>query len=216
MLTIWGRATSSNVQKVLWVCDEIGVRFERIDAGGSFGRTSEPAYRRMNPNGLVPTLEDDGFILWESNTICRYLANKHQATSLYPGCVALEDVRQRAEIEKWMDWANSHVGPALGPAFHGLVRTPADERDPQAILGSAEKTCAAMQILDQQLATRPYVAGDHLTLADIPLGIHAYRWLHLPWKDVGYERPQMRYLETWYERLTQRAPYRMWVTVPIS
>jgi glutathione S-transferase len=216
MLTIWGRATSSNVQKVLWVCDEIGVRFERIDAGGSHGRTAEPPYRRMNPNGLVPTLEDDGFVLWESNTICRYLANKHQATTLYPGCVSLEDVRQRAEIEKWMDWASSRVAPAMGPGFHGLIRTSAEQRDAAAIRRSAESTAEAMQILDQQLATRPYVAGGQLTLADVPLGILAYRWLHLPWQEVDHQRPQLRYVETWYERLTQRAPYRMWVTIPIT
>lgn len=216
MLTLWGRATSSNVQKVLWVCDEIGVRCERIDAGGPFGRTDEAAYRRMNPNGLIPTLDDEGFILWESNTICRYLANKYQATTLYPGCQSLEDIRQRAEVERWMDWATSTLATAIHPAFLGLVRAAPEQRDVARIRASAEKTAAAFAILNEHLETRPYVVADHLTLADIPLGIFAYRWLQLPWHEVDFRRPTLRYVETWYERLTQRAPFRMWVMAPLK
>ena len=124
MLRIWGRKTSSNVQKVLWVCDEIGVPFERIEAGGSFGRVNDPDYRAMNPNGRVPTIEDDGFVLWESNTICRYLASKHAAHAIYP-----PELRARADVERWMDWGSTTLGPALHQAFWGLARTPAQQRD---------------------------------------------------------------------------------------
>ena len=210
MLRIWGRKTSSNVQKVLWVCDEIGVPFERIEAGGSFGRVNDPDYRAMNPNGRVPTIEDDGFVLWESNTICRYLASKHAAHAIYP-----PQLRARADVERWMDWGSTTLGPALHQAFWGLARTPAPQRDSAAILASAEGAGAALAIVDARLRDRPYLCGDALTLADVATAIHAYRWLNLPLDTAGYRRPDLPNVRRWYEALGQRPAYRKWVMIDI-
>ncbi|MCX7272710.1 MAG: glutathione S-transferase, partial [Burkholderiales bacterium] len=142
MLKIWGRATSSNVQKVTWLLDEIGLAHERIDIGGPFGGNREASYRALNPNGLVPTLQDGDFTLWESNTICRYLANRESAHTLYP-----TDFRARADVERWMDWSTSMLGPALHAAFWGLIRTAPADRDLPAIRASAVKTGEAAEAL---------------------------------------------------------------------
>lgn len=205
MLRIWGRTTSSNVQKVLWLCDELSLPYERIDAGGPFGRTREPAYLAMNPNGLVPTIEDDDFVLWESNTILRYLANRHAAHSWYP-----VDPRSRAQVEKWMDWSAGTLGPALFDAFWQLVRTPEDKRDAGLIAASAGKTGDALRIADAQLAGRDFLCGDAPTLADICVGVHAYRSLALP-----IELPELPAVRSWYQRLAQRKPYQAIVMIPI-
>lgn len=210
MLKIWGRTTSSNVQKVLWTATELGIAFERIDAGGAFGRTSEPAYRAMNPNGLVPTIDDDGFVLWESNTICRYLAAKHGNHSLYP-----DDLRRRADVERWMDWGATVLGPAIFPVFWGLIRTPAEQRDRAAIVAGAEKTAAAMSILDAQLAGRRFLCGDAPTLADVANGTNLYRWLNMDLASAGYQRPELPNVRAWYEQLAARPAYRQWIMVPI-
>ena len=211
MLEIWGRTSSSNVQKLLWLCAEIGLPFQRIDAGGSFGRTNEPGYRAMNPNGLVPTIKDGDFVLWESNTILRYLAAKHAAAMLYPSAL-----RERADIERWMDWGNTAMAPAQGGAFWGLVRAPADQRDPATIVASCEKSAEQMEILNAQLAGRSFVCGEALTLADISLGILAYRWLNLPFETVGYRRPVLANVNAWYDTLAQRPGYRDVVMVTIT
>ncbi|MGA9895937.1 MAG: glutathione S-transferase, partial [Xanthobacteraceae bacterium] len=129
MIKVWGRNTSSNVQKVMWAIGEIGLPHERIDVGGSFGKNREAEYLAMNPNGLVPTLqEEDGFPLWESNTIVRYLAAKHRSTVLEPA-----DLRARALASKWMNWQLSVCGPAITPVFWGMIRTPPEKRDHGAI-----------------------------------------------------------------------------------
>src|ERR687888_713936 len=147
MLKVWGRKNSSNVQKVMWAVGELGLAHERIDIGGPFGKNREPAYLAMNPNGLVPTLEeDDGFLLWESNTIVRYLAAKHEAAVLEPA-----DLQTRALASKWMDWQLTVMGPAITPVFWGLIRTPPEKRDHAAIDAGKTKTTAAAQILDAQL-----------------------------------------------------------------
>ena len=147
MIKIWGRNTSVNVQKVMWALGELGVPHERIDVGGSFGKNNEPAYLAMNPNGLVPTLEEDGFMLWESNSIVRYLAAKYGAGTLEPA-----DLRARARASSWMDWQLSVAAPAITPVFWGLIRTPPEKRDHAAIDAGKDKTIAAMKILDAQLA----------------------------------------------------------------
>lgn len=210
MLKVWGRSTSSNVQKVVWCCDEIGLPYERIDAGGSFGRVNDPDYRAMNPNGRVPTIVDDGFVLWESNTICRYLSAKHGATTVYPTAL-----QARADTERWMDWASTTLGPALHQAFWGLIRTPAAQQDHAAIRTSAEAAAAALSIVDARVADRAFLCGDALTLGDIATGVHAYRWLHLPFDRVGYERPAVPNLRRWHDRLAERAPFRKWVMIEI-
>ena len=144
MIKIWGRNTSSNVQKVMWAIGEIGLPHERIDVGGSFGKNREPAYLAMNPNGLVPTLEEeDGFLLWESNSIVRYLAAKYKSTILEPA-----DLRNARARQKWMDWQLSVCGPAITPVFWGLIRTPPEKRDHAAIEAGKKNTTAAMKMMD--------------------------------------------------------------------
>jgi len=148
VIKIWGRNTSSNVQKVMWAVGEMGLPHERIDIGGPFGKNRDPAYLAMNPNGLVPTLEEeDGFLLWESNTIVRYLAAKHKAAMLEPA-----DLRTRALASKWKDWQLAVAGPAIFECFWGLIRTPPEKRNHAAIEESKKQTSAAVAVMDQQLA----------------------------------------------------------------
>ena len=206
MLRIWGRNNSINVQKVLWCCEELDIRYQRVDVGGSFGGNREPEYLRLNPNGLVPTISDDGFVLWESNAIVRYLAAKHGMGTLCP-----EDLAERADADRWMDWQMGTLWASFRPAFHGLVRTPPEKRDRASITTAISKTAENLAILDANLAGRDYVTGPSLTMADIPLGVTAYRWFTL---DI--ERPAMPNLEAWYERLRARGPYRASVMLPLS
>src|ERR1700724_3788694 len=141
-MKIWGRTTSSNVQKVMWASGEMGLRYERIDVGGPFGKNKEPPYLAMNPNGLVPTLEEeDGFLLWESNSIIRHLAAKHNSATLEP-----VDLKPRALASQWMDWQLSVMGPAITPVFWGLVRTPPEQRDEKAIGEAKTKSTAAIRM----------------------------------------------------------------------
>src|SRR6266516_4728998 len=146
MIKIWGRNTSVNVQKVMWAMSELGLPHERIDVGGAFGKNKEPAYLAMNPNGLVPTLEEDDFLLWESNSIVRYLAAKHGRGTLEPA-----DLRTRASASRWMDWQLTVCAPAIHPLFWGLIRTPLEKRDIAAINAAKEKIIVVMKILDAQL-----------------------------------------------------------------
>src|SRR5205814_8109110 len=170
MLKIWGRNTSSNVQKVMWAVGELGLEHERIDVGGKFGRNKEPVYLAMNPNGLVPTLQDGDLTVWESNTIVRYLAARYGPGKLEPA-----DWKSRALASQWMDWQLSVVAPAIFGAFWGLVRTPPEQRDQAAIAASQAKTTEAMKIRDAALAKHPYVAGASFSMGDVPVGIMAYR-----------------------------------------
>lgn len=202
MLKIWGRTTSSNVQKVMWALGELGVACERIDLGGPFGKNKEAPYLAMNPNGLVPTLEEeDGWILWESNSIVRYLAAKH-------GKLEPADLRHRAQAQKWMDWQLSVAGPAIFPLFWGLVRTPPDKRDPAAIAAGREKIGQALTIMDAQLAKTKFLAGDEFTYGDIPIGPIVHRYLSLV---PPAERANVRNVERWYEAMCARPPYKQHV-----
>jgi glutathione S-transferase len=201
MIKIWGRNTSVNVQKVMWAVGELGLPHERIDVGGAFGKNREPAYLAMNPNGLVPTLEEDGFLLWESNSIVRYLAAKYGAGTLEPA-----DLRARARAGSWMDWQLTVAGPALTPVFWGLIRTPSEKRDHAAIEAGKVKTMAAMTILDAQLGKTAYVAGETLTMGDIPVALMAYRFRRLV-----PERPGLDNLERWFTAIEQRPAFKQHV-----
>jgi glutathione S-transferase len=194
MLKIWGRLSSVNVQKVVWCADEMGLAYERIDAGGQFGVNGTPAYLAKNPNGLVPVIEDDGFVLYESNAIVRYLAARDSADSLWPA-----DLRARADVDRWMEWQSTAFTPAMLAAFWQLVRTPADERDAAAIEASRSKGEKCAAILDAHLAGRRFLTGDAFTAADIVNGCAAHRWLNLPIPRVA--RP---HLERWYTELKSR------------
>ena len=199
---VWGRPTSSNVMKVLWTLDELGLPFERIDVGGAFGRTGTPEYRAMNPTGLVPTLQEGEFTLWESNAICRYLAAVHApGTPLWP-----DDARARANIDHWMDAQQTVLNRPMTAVFWGLVRTPADKRDLTAVAAAIGDAAAAWRIVEAGLHARPFIAGGDFTLCDIPWGVHAHRWFNIDYQ--GLIRPDMPVLRAWYDRLCERPAYR--------
>jgi glutathione S-transferase len=205
MLKIWGRVNSVNVKKALWVIEELGLKYERIDAGMQFGVVQTPEYKRMNPNSLVPTIDDDGFVLWESHAIVRYLAAKHGAGTLWPA-----DLKQRADSDRWMDWAYTFQAQ-FRTVFWGLVRTPPDKRDMTAIEEARKKCAELLAIPDHYLSNRPYFAGNSLTIGDIPFGCHVHLWMRLP-----IERPAHPNLQRWFDRLCARAAYKKIVDIPLS
>ena len=205
MLKILGRRTSANVMKPLWTADELGLDYEQVDVGGEFGGNREPGYLAMNPTGLIPTLVEDDFTLWESNAITRYLCGKYGQGSLYPA-----DPRVRAVADTWMDWQQTACAPMMTPVFWGLVRTPEAERDYGAINAGIERGCEVWGMLDRRLADRAFVAGDEFTMGDIPIGPQAHRWFSLV-----EEHPPMPNLEAWYRRLTERPAFRKNVMIPV-
>jgi glutathione S-transferase len=206
MLTIWGRTNSLNVQKVLWCCAELGIAYERIDAGGQHGVSNTPEYLAMNPNGLVPTIKDDEVVLWESNVIVRYLAAKHGHDTLYPA-----DLQERAEADRWMDWQITTLWAAMRSIFFGYVRTPPEQRDAAALAAAQRSSEQALAILDRHLEGQTFVAGQRFTMGDIPAGISVYRWLALP-----IERPEFRQVTRWYKALTERPGFRTHIMHPLS
>ena len=206
MLKILGRATSSNVQKVLWCCCELGLAFEREDIGGPFGGNDKPEYLALNPNGRVPTIIDDGFVLWESNSCCRYFTAKHAAGTLYP-----DDLQTRADGERWMDWQLTICSPALVPVFWGMIRTAPEDRDMAAIGKARDKLSTVMAILDGGLKGRDFITGSQFTVGDIPIGIAAYRWFAM---DI--EREDYPNLKAWYDRLTRRPAFREHIMQPLE
>ena len=206
MLKLWGRTNSINVQKVLWCIEELGVPYERIDAGLKFGVVDTPEYRRMNPNGLVPTIQDDGFVLWESNAIVRYLAAKHGAGTFWPA-----EPHARADADRWMDWQCTAFTPAQGPAFHGLIRTAPEKRDMNAIAQSITKAETFAALLDAHLSDRNFMAGDAFSVADIAVGCAAHRWLNLP--ITREKRPN---IDRWHATLQARPATANVLVTPVT
>jgi glutathione S-transferase len=205
MLKIWGRVNSVNVKKVLFAAEELGLKYERIDAGREYGVVNTPQYKKMNPNSLVPTIDDGGFVLWESHAIVRYLAAKHGTGTLWP-----VDLKQRADSDRWMDWAFTFQA-SLRTVFWNLVRTPPEKRDMQAVEEGRKKCAELLSIPDEALANRPYFAGNELTIGDIPLGCHVQIWMRLP-----IERPAHPNLSRWFDRLSARAAFKKIVDIPLS
>lgn len=206
MLKILGRDTSSNVMKVLWACAELNIEFERKDIGGKYGGNDTPAYRKMNPNGLVPVIIDDGFVNWESNSCVRYLAAKHGDGTIYPS-----DLRIRAVAERWMDWQVTTVSPAMIPVFRGMIRTLPEDRDMAAIEAGRAALSAKMAIVNDALADNAYMTGDTFTIGDIPLGIAAWRWFNMP-----IEREDYPHLKRWCDALSERPGYRRYIMKPVT
>ena len=205
MLKIWGRINSVNVKKALWAMEELALPYHRIDAGMEFGVNKTPEYLKMNPTGLVPTIDDDGFVLWESHSIVRYLAAKHGAGTLWP-----TDLKVRADAERWMDWAFTFLN-AFRPVFWGLVRTPAEKRDANAIEEGRKKCAELLAIPEQGLAGKAYLAGEAFTMGDFPLGCHMQLWMRLP-----IERPQHPHLTAWFNRLCARPAFKKIVDIALS
>ena len=208
MLDIWGRASSSNVMKLLWLCEELGIPHQRIDAGGSFGRTREPAYLAMNPNARVPTIEEpDGFAMWESNTICRYLvATRAPGHPLHPA-----EPRARARIERWMDWQLGHLNAPMTVIFFTHIRTPEAERNWPATARALAEAQGLWDMAESALGDAHFLGGEQLSLADIALGPYLHRWLNLPVE----RQPQPR-VTAWHARLMARPGFARHVAVPMS
>ncbi|MBC7576333.1 MAG: glutathione S-transferase family protein [Tardiphaga sp.] len=207
-LQIWGRANSVNVQKVLWCCRELGVVYQRIDAGMAFGRTGDADYLAMNPNGRIPTLVEGDFVLWESNAIMRYLTRVYgRHSGLYPA-----DARICAGMERWLDWTLSTLQPVERPLFWGLVRTPLAERDMAAMQQAADLAAVQWHIVDRQLAQRDFMEGDQLSLADIAIGTYARRWLGVE----GVARPALPNLRRWFDRISTRPGFQEFVAPAMS
>ncbi len=206
MLKVLGRASSINVQKVMWCCAELELAVERVDIGGPFGGNRDPDYLEKNPNGLVPTLEDGDFVLWESNSIMRYIAETYGGEAWFP-----TDGQRRALANQWMDWSLSAMHPPMTAIYRALVRTTPEDRDTEALGAARDKAAGLMAILDSRLAANAYVAGDQPSMADIALGGYPYRWYTLP-----LERPPLKNLEAWYGRLQERAAYRDHVMLPLT
>jgi glutathione S-transferase len=205
-LRVWGHPRSINVQKVLWAIDELGLEYERIDAGSTFGRVKDADYLTLNPNGLIPTLEDGSAVLWESNAIVRYLYNKYGTHPALPS-----DLGVRGRADGWTDWYSSTFWANVRPLVVQLLRTPKEQRDQRLIDASLKASAAAAELLDRELAKKAYVAGDHFTFGDIPVASAAQRWLNLP-----IERPQLPALEAWYARVKERPGFKRWLDLPLA
>ena len=206
MLKILGRDTSSNVMKVLWACAELDLEFEREDIGGRYGGNDTSDFLRLNPNGLVPVIVDDGFINWESNSCVRYLAAKHDPGGLYP-----DNLQVRAVAERWMDWQVTTVSPTMIPVFRGMIRTAPENRDMDAIQASRAALSAKMSIINSVLAEKTFMTGDTFTMGDIPLGIAAWRWFNMP-----IEREEYPHLKRWVDALGERPGYQRHIMKPVT
>ncbi|CAN7666851.1 glutathione S-transferase family protein [Pseudomonas brassicacearum] len=207
MLKIWGRKNSSNVRKALWCAEELGLAYEAIDAGGAFGVVDTSEYRAKNPNGRVPMIEDDGFVLWESNTIVRYLAARHASGSAwYPA-----DIQARAQAEKWMDWTTSSFAAPFRTVFWGVLRTPVEQQDWVAINAAIKECDDLLAMVEQTLSEQPYLSGAEIGMGDIPLGSFIYAWFEMP-----IQRAALPNVQAWYARLQQRPAYRKAVMTALT
>ena len=205
-IKIWGRINSSNVRKVLWCAEELGLDYEQIDAGGAFGVVDTPEYRALNPNGRIPCLQDGDFVLWESNAIVRYLARKYGKDTL-----ASQDLETWAVADQWMDWTTFSFGAPFRDVFWNMVRTAPEDRDHAAIEAGLTHCAAQFAVADQALSTMPFLSGERLGVGDIPLGSLAYAWF-----EMDIERPDLPHLADWYRRLSEREAYRKGVMSPLT
>jgi glutathione S-transferase len=207
-LTIWGRSNSVNVMKALWCLAELDIPYERIDAGMQFGKNDEAGYLAMNPNGRVPTLVDGDYVLWESNSVMRYLCMAYgKGTPIYP-----QDPKQRAAVDRWLDWTLSTVQPVDRPVFWALVRTAKEKQDMAQIQKDVDAEAPVWAIADHQLSTRRYFEGDQFTIADIAVGAFARRWLGF----TGIKKPSFAHVERWYADIASRPSFAKPLAVPMS
>lgn len=207
MLTVWGRRSSFNLQKVMWLVGELDLPHRHIPAGGDFGVKDTPEFLAMNPHGRVPVIDDDGVIVWESQTILRYLAAKYGQDRFWS-----DDPAERSHNERWMDWSQATLQPDfLMGVFWGFYRTPEAKRNTLAVNAKVRACARHFQLLDRILADRPFLCGDALTLADIPAGTSLYRYF-----EIDIERPAVPNVEAWYRRLQDRPAYREHVMVPFG
>ncbi|MDA0978812.1 MAG: glutathione S-transferase [Proteobacteria bacterium] len=204
MIRVWGRRNSLNVQKVMWTLGELDLDYERHDMGGSFGFTD--AYRQINPNSVVPAIQDGDLTLYESNSCVRYLSHQYGQGTLLP-----DDVADAARADQWMDWQCSTLSGAFFPIFINLIRLPAGQQDQGAADRGIRQTAALLQRLELHLEGRDYLLGNNLTMGDIPLACHLYRWF-----EMDIPRPEMPNLQRYYENLCSRPAYRYHVMIPFG
>jgi glutathione S-transferase len=205
-LTLWGRLSSCNVQKAMWLLEELALPYAHVNAGGDFGGLDDPAYIAMNPHGRVPTLKDGEVVVWESEAILRYLAARYGAPALWS-----DDAAERAAVDQWLAWTAAALYRDWIDLFWARVRTPPERQDAETIEALRHRTADRYGFLDSQLAARPYIAGDAFSLADIAAGMTLYRWYEMP-----IERPALPRLEAWYARLRERPAYRKAVCLPFD
>jgi glutathione S-transferase len=205
-LTLWGRLSSCNVQKAMWLLEELALPYAHVNAGGDFGGLDDPAYLAMNPHGRVPTLKDGEVVVWESEAILRYLAARYGAPALWS-----DDAAERAAVDQWLAWTAAALYRDWIDLFWARVRTPPERQDAETIEALRHRTADRYGFLDSQLAARPYIAGDAFSLADIAAGMTLYRWYEMP-----IERPALPRLEAWYARLRERPAYRKAVCIPFD
>jgi len=217
MLKLWGRPTSGRTQKVLWTLAEIGLEFDFIMASAAmgpgghvskgnkpFGLVDSPEYRALNPNGRVPTIDDDGFVLWESNSIVRYLAMQYAPDLLYGN-----DIRTFASASRWLDWENNELLPPQHDMAMHLIRLPPEQRDAQKLERVRLAFIKRLAIMEDQLGETRYIAGDAFTYGDIALGLRMHRW-----RVFGLECPPLPNIERWYGELTRRPAFQVWTANP--
>lgn len=207
-ITIWGRANSVNVQKVLWCLAELDLPYHRIDAGMQFGRNDQPEYLAMNPNGRIPTLVEGDYVLWESNSIMRYLCMAHgKGSPIYP-----EDPQPRAAVDRWLDWTLSTLQPVDRPVFWALVRTPPEKRDMVAVQKDADAEAKVWQIVEARLERRRFIEGEQFTIADIAIGAFARRWFGVE----GVTKPALPHLARWFAEISARPGFASFLAPPMS
>jgi glutathione S-transferase len=206
MITIWGRRNSVNVQKVLWALDETGVAFERTTVGGSFGGVDTPEYKKLNPMGLVPVIEDGAIKIFESHAIVRYLARRYGKGTLQP-----RGYRALALAEQWVEWTATTLAPAIMPIFWNKIRTPPEHADQEAVKRAEGVSATVFCLADRRLGRKSFVAGRSFSYGDIPLGTIYWRY-----KNLEIERPPLTNLDRWFDALQERPAYRRWVMVPIG
>ncbi len=206
MIKVLGRKNSINVQKVMWCAAELGVSVERKDVGGAFVGNDTPEYLAKNPNGKIPVLEDGEFVLWESNSIVRYLAETDGTAPWYP-----DETQTRAEANQWMDWYLTSLNPPMFVIFWNLIRTAPEERDMEKVEKATAEAATLFRMLDDRLAARDFVTGAEPCMGDIPVGCATYRWFAM---DVA--RPDLPNLESWYARLRSRPAFQEHVMIPLT
>lgn len=203
MITVWGRKTSQNVFKVMWLLAELELPCRRIDAGGRFGGLDTPEFGALNPNRTAPVLRDGDLVLWESHTILRYLAARYGAGTFWPA-----DPGKRALADRWTDWTATNLQPAFMDVFWGYFRTPPEQRDWGFINRRLERTAQLFGLMDEVLSRQPWLSGERIAMGDIPAACTLYRWYTL-----DLDKPRFPHVEAWYERLQERPGYREHVMV---
>ena len=206
MLKVWGRRSAFNVQKAMWLIGELGLPYQHIDVGGSFGGLADPAFLAVNPHGRIPVIDHDGLVVWESHAIVRYLAARYAPGTLWP-----QDAAARSFADRWMDWSATTLQRDFMDLFWSYYRTPETARDMprvRVLIASCERHYT---LLDRHLAQQPFLAGEHFTMADVPAGTTLYRYF-----EIEIERPVVPHVEAWYRRLAARPAYREHVMVPFG